>query len=315
MEYRMLGTTDIRVSRLCFGTLVMGPLQKNLSPEAGGILLAEAYHKGINFIDTAELYQTYAHVRESIRISGTKPVISAKSYAYSREGALKSVEKALKEMNVDSLDIFLMHEQESEYTLKGHEEALLCYLDLKRQGIIKAVGVSTHHIACVKAAADMPDIDVIHPLINRSGLGICDGTSEEMLKAIEYASMKRKGIYGMKVFGGGNLLTDFDQCLDFALNIQHLDAIAIGMQNRDELEANMAIFHQGKIIPKEGYVKTDDIKTLNVDFWCEGCGRCAERCQQKAVEVINGKAVPIKERCVLCGYCASVCPVFALKVY
>ncbi|NLO99652.1 MAG: aldo/keto reductase, partial [Clostridiaceae bacterium] len=36
MEYRELGNTGLIVSRLCFGGLVIGPLQKNLSVEEGG---------------------------------------------------------------------------------------------------------------------------------------------------------------------------------------------------------------------------------------------------------------------------------------
>ena len=75
-----------------------------------------------NFLCNAK---RYAHIREAIRLSGgKKPVISAKCYAYDTEGARASLEKARKEMDIDYIDIFMMHEQESRLTLRGHREAL-----------------------------------------------------------------------------------------------------------------------------------------------------------------------------------------------
>ncbi|HOK43584.1 MAG TPA: aldo/keto reductase, partial [Thermoclostridium caenicola] len=50
MEYRFLGKTGIKVSRLCFGALVIGPLQRNLSVEEGAAVIEEALRLGVNFI-------------------------------------------------------------------------------------------------------------------------------------------------------------------------------------------------------------------------------------------------------------------------
>ena len=49
MEYNILGKSGIRVSKMCFGTLTLGPLQKNYSVSEGANLLSYAYDKGINF--------------------------------------------------------------------------------------------------------------------------------------------------------------------------------------------------------------------------------------------------------------------------
>lgn len=318
MERRLLGNTGLTVSRLCFGTLVMGPLQRNLSPEEGGLLLAEAYRRGVDFLDTAELYGTYAHIRASIRLSGITPTVATKSYAFSAEGARQSVDKALRETGLDCLDLFLLHEQESEHTLRGHREALEALLRMKQEGLVRAVGLSTHHVAAVRAALELPEIEVIHPLVNLSGLGICDGTAQEMAQAVMAAHRAGKGVYGMKVFGGGNLLADWRKCLEYALALPGLDAIAIGMQTFSELELNLAAFGAhaaGVPLPEPSPCTGSRKKALHVDFWCEGCGLCVDRCAQRAIQLHGGKAVPDPDRCVLCGYCASVCPVFAIKVY
>lgn len=316
MEYRELGHTGIKVSRLCFGGLVIGPLQRNLSIDEGGEVIAHALRLGVNFIDTADLYDTYDHIRRAMELTGIRPVIASKSYAYSREEAKRTVDRALTALKLDSLDLFLMHEQESEHTLRGHWEAMEYYLELKQQGVLKAVGISTHHIAAVEASLNVPEVEVIHPITNKAGLGICDGTIEQMLNALERAYQKGKAIYGMKPFGGGNLLHSFKECFEFVTSIPYLHAIAVGMQSKEEVEMNVALFND---IEGSGTLMADyrpaNKKTLHVDFWCEACGKCTHRCKQKALALEDNKLVINKDKCVLCGYCASSCPVFALKVY
>lgn len=314
MEYIKLGDTNIEVSRLCFGALVIGPLQVNLSINRGADIILKGLENGINFIDTAELYGTYPHIKEAIKRWGKKPIISTKCYAYTKEGALKSFEKARKELDLDVIDMFLLHEQESRLTLKGHKEALDFFITQKEKGKIKAVGVSTHNIEVVEACSEMREIDVIHPLINIKGIGIGDGTVEQMLKAIKKAYEAGKGIYSMKPLGGGNLLNSFNECINFVLDIPYIHSIAIGMQTEDEVLMNIKIF-EGLDVPKDlkERVKKSQ-KALHIDYWCENCYKCVERCQQKALEVKDGKIVVIKEKCILCGYCASVCPQFAIKI-
>lgn len=317
MEYRYLGNTGIKVSRLCFGALVIGPLQRNLSVEEGAAVISEALRLGVNFIDTADLYDTYPYIRRAIEETGIRPVISSKCYAYTREDAKRRLDRALTELGTDYIDLFLMHEQESEHTIRGHWEAFEYYLEMKQQGVIKAVGLSTHHIAAVKAATAVPEMDVIHPLVNKRGLGICDGTIDEMLAAVKAAHDAGKGIYGMKIFGGGNLLGDFEEALRFGLGIPWLDSIAVGMQSLEEVRMNVALFENldAALSQYGSRPAPGPRKALHVDFWCEGCGRCAERCRQKALSLKDGKIHVDRDKCVLCGYCSSVCPQFALKVY
>ena len=93
MIYHELGRTGINVSKLCFGSLTMGPFQRNLTPAQGAALFECAFSHGVNFVDTAEIYGTYPHLREAVRL---KPdlVVCSKSYAYDRAGAEASLRKA-----------------------------------------------------------------------------------------------------------------------------------------------------------------------------------------------------------------------------
>ncbi|MCX7745437.1 MAG: aldo/keto reductase [Clostridia bacterium] len=314
MEYIKLGNTGIEVSKLCFGGLIIGPLQANLAPLEGAKVILKALELGVNFIDTAELYGTYAHIREAIKIAETKPVIASKTYAYTREGARESLEKARREMDIDVVDIFLLHEQESRLTLKGHWEAAEYFMEAKQKGIIKAFGVSTHNIEVVHACNELPEVEIIHPIVNKAGIGIGDGSIEEMLDAVKGAYNGGKGIYSMKPLGGGNLLKSYHESMEFVLGLPFIHSIALGMQSIEEVIMNVSVFNGEEVPGEVEELLGQRERTLHIDGWCEGCGKCLTRCKQGALEIIDSKAVVDGKKCVLCSYCASACPLFAIKV-
>ena len=179
MEIRSQGPLQKRVSRLCFGALTMGPLQCNLGEAEGASLLDYARGQGINVIDTADLYGNYPQIRLHLQKYPDTMVIT-KCHAFDRAGAQKSLEFALNALGRDYIDILLLHEQESELTLAGHGKALDWFCEQKRLGRIGSIGLSTHFIRAARAAAEHPQIDVIEAICNRNGLGIVDGTQQQM---------------------------------------------------------------------------------------------------------------------------------------
>ncbi len=315
MEQRILGGTGISVSRLCFGALTIGPLQANLTLEAGADIIARAIEKGVNFIDTAELYGTLPMIRRAMYQTGMKDlVVATKSYAYSAETAEKSLKKALKALNRDYVDLFLIHEQESDLTLKGHWEAVEYLIRMKEAGHVRAVGLSTHYIAAVKAANKVPEIEIIHPLINMKGLGIQDGTAAEMLSHLETAKALGKGIYGMKPLGGGNLIPQAAECLTWALGQNCLDAIALGMQYPEEVDANVAFFESGSFPENSSLALQTKKRKLMIHDWCCKCGSCIGKCGSHALR-LGDKSVEVDpDKCILCGYCGAACPSLCIKV-
>ena len=313
MRMNELGRTGLTVSRLCFGTLTMSPLQRNMTPEAGARLLVYAYEKGVRFLDTADLYGTYPHIRLAL-MDAPDYVISTKAYCWDRKTASEALERAYRGIGRDYVDIFMLHEQESLYTLRGHEEALEYLSDQKAKGRIGAVGVSTHYVACVKAAPRFPMIDVIHPLINAGGIGIQDGTREDMEQAIANARERGIGIFAMKPLGGGHLIQGNRAALEYAIDNPLLDAIAVGMQSEEEIDADVAMFEGDPAAFDRLEALRHRERRVMVHDWCEGCGKCAERCRQNAISIVDGRARVDSEKCVFCGYCARACPQFCIKV-
>ncbi len=314
MKKVILGNTNIEVSRLCFGSLTMTPFQANLSIEQGAYLIEYGFERGINFLDTAEIYENYAYIKQSLKgIRREDYVIASKTYAYTVEMAEASLEKALKEIGTDYIDLFLLHEQESIHTIKGHFEAIEYFIKAKEKGKIRAIGISTHKIAAARAVKEIPEIEVIHPIVNKKGLGINDGSIYEMLKELNNLHHMGKGIYAMKPLGGGHLISELESSFNFVKNVPYIDSIAIGLQSTDEIDSNIYLL-ENDILPEK--FKTELNKKnrkLIVADYCIGCGNCEARCQQNGIRVINGMAVP-NELCILCGYCATVCPEFCIKV-
>lgn len=305
----MLGRTGLSVSKLCFGTLTISPLQRGFDIESGAELLKSAHDMGVTFFDTAEIYGTYPHLKKAFENS-EDVVICTKSYSYDVKTAQASLEKARSGLGRDCIDIFMLHEQESEYTLRGHREAIDYFLNMKSKGIIKAFGVSTHFSACVNAAARHPEIDVIHPIYNMRGLGVADGSREDMEAAVKLAYDAGKGIFAMKPLGGGHMCANPREAFAYAADSPYVHAVAVGMQTIQELKENCAYFSGKRDVsfsPKEK-------RRLMIHDWCEACGSCVRACSSGALSLEDGKVVIDQQRCIFCGYCGAACPQFAIKV-
>ncbi len=319
MEYNRLGKSELKVSKLCFGSLTISPLQRNLSVTQSENILLHAFDHGVNFIDTAALYENYHQIKGALKQWGRHKIhIATKSYAYSEDTARRSLQEALTGLETDYIDLFMLHEQESEHTLRGHQEAIDFFLQKKKEGVIRSFGISTHFIEGVKAAANHGAMDVVHPIVNHQGLGIVDGDISGMLEAIKEAKQKDIGIFAMKPLGGGHFLSDFQKSFEYVLNLPDLDSIAVGMQSREEVEVNTGIFSKKEISHETIKKIQAQPRALQIADWCQGCGRCVNRCKMNALrlqgEEEKKRAVVDPRRCVFCGYCGKVCPDFCIKV-
>jgi aryl-alcohol dehydrogenase-like predicted oxidoreductase len=307
MKKILLGKTGIPVSPLCFGTLPFSPLL-GYTGGAGpaGEALLRAFELGVNFIDTAQLYDNYGVLRPALVRCGDA-VVASKTYAFTSQDALAAVEEARAKLNRDVIDIFLLHEQTGENTLRGHAPALEELYRLKARGVIRAVGISTHHIEGMRAAVKA-GLDVAHPLLNIDGTGIADGSRAEMENAVNAAVEAGVGVYTMKVLAGGGLFRRAAEALAYAREWGH--CFALGMRDVAEVEAAARFIKTGILPP----LKEQNPRRLHIADWCCGCGKCVEKCANKALTVVNGRAVCTPPECVLCGYCGSVCEGLCIKV-
>lgn len=318
MEKRYLGSTGIKVSIAGFGVLPIGPSQLALSVERGAEILRHALRHGINFIDTAQYYRAYPYISKALE-SGefNDAVICSKSLCPDYEGMMNAIAEAREALSREVIDIFLMHEVRSGQ-LSQRMGAWQALRDAKRQGIVRAIGLSTHHVDITRAAASIAELDVVFPLLNYAGLGIRRGdsfaTKEEMLEAIRVCRKAGKGIFSMKAFGGGNLTGHYQEALNYVFSQPEIDSVMIGFGKTAEID-DLLCYLDGRMKPdycpdvseKRVYVNQED---------CEGCGACKAACPAGAIFYNqNGLAEVDHKKCLTCGYCSPVCPVRAIIMY
>jgi aryl-alcohol dehydrogenase-like predicted oxidoreductase len=161
MEFRILGKTSLKVSKLCLGTMQFGWTTDETTAKR---VLSAAYEAGINFFDTADIYSRWANgnpggVAEQIigrwmqqnRIPRDKVVIATKvrgnmgggpeNEGLSRKHILESVENSLRRLQIDYLDLYQAHWPDEKTPI---EESLQAFDDLIKQGKVRHIGASNY---------------------------------------------------------------------------------------------------------------------------------------------------------------------------
>ena len=324
MKRNVLGQTGMEVTELSLGTLIFGRIQANLSVEEGAKAVVKALELGINFIDTAASYGSQVHVGEGLKGFHGKIMISTKSHGRTREAVRKDFETSLKELGRDYIDVYQMHLVNSAKEMEERRDVLHFLLELRQKGLIRAIGASVHRVEGARAVVAEKDIDVLFPVLNSNGLGIIDGTIEEMIAVCRQAKERGKGIMAMKPLGGGHLRKETRKSFEFLQRLGIVDTICVGMKNPAEVEMNILSI-EGRQVPQELLKKIETTqRILKIYEKCIGCGTRIEECAQKALSLDltkvdaakkkKGQAVVDNSRCILCGYCAEACPEFALRV-
>ena len=246
-----------------------------------------------------------------------RPVISSKSLASSYADMMAAIEECRDALGLKTIDIFLMHEVRSGQ-FAARAGAWQALQDARATGLVRAIGISTHHADVARAMADVAACDVIFALLNYRGMGIrCGqdaGTKEEMAAALTVCKACGKGIYTMKALGGGNLTADYQKALDYVFSQDCVDAVMVGFTNTSEIDDMMCYLsgtmessYNPDVSHKKMYVNQED---------CEGCGACLKICAAGAVHYNkNGLAEIDQSKCLTCGYCAQGCPVRAIIMY
>lgn len=324
MDSIRLGKTGLDVTPLGMGTLTMGFSQKNLTPEEGAGIIVHAVRSGIRFLDTAQYYDTYRYLRPALDLLRTDvdagrldvlPVIVSKTLEPDYAGARAAVLECLEALGLESVDIFLLHEVRGVTDYEARTEAWRALQDCKKEGLVKSIGISTHHVDAVLRAAADPACDAVFALVNKAGLGIrCgegSGTREAMEDAIRRASGAGLGVFTMKAFGGGNLVDDYTDCLDYVTALPGVSSVMIGMGSTEEVDRAIEYFEHR--LPADYRPDTSKKRMMIDQSDCEGCGTCKARCASCAIFWNeNGLAEIDQTKCVRCGYCAPVCPVRAI---
>lgn len=319
MKYVTLGNTGLEVSELCYGTLILGPLQAGVPAEEGALAIRCGAELGINFFDTAQAYRTYEHLRLGLagitEVAGRPLVFASKTMAKTADDARAAVEEARRELGRERIDIFLLHNVFGPEDLESRAGALEYLLRAKAEGLVGYVGLSTHSVAGADLAARRPEFEVVLPIINKVGRGLRSGTMPEMIAATQAAHAAGKATYAMKMLAGGHLVGEFPEHLRWGRQLECLHAITVGMKTVEEVEADVAIFEDRDVPANLTQTLASQKRIKVLPGQCAGCGSCVEVCPAGALRVNEaGKAECDHSLCILCGYCGGTCEKFAIRL-
>src|ERR1700683_980008 len=156
MRYRKLGNTGLIVSEVALGTSQFGGKMNmgNLGQEDATRMVKVALDRGINFIDTADVYslgESETLVGSALKGVRQEIVLATKvrlpmSENFNRSGAtrvniMREVEGSLQRLQTDYIDLYQVHGWDSNTPL---EETLRTLDDLVRQGKVRYIGLSNY---------------------------------------------------------------------------------------------------------------------------------------------------------------------------
>lgn len=246
-----LGRTGIRASRLAQGTGYNGynhsSAHTRMGKESFDRLLRHSLDQGISFIDMADLYGSHSFVKDVVKgIPRERYVLLSKIWPRTEPwvkasgGAMEEVDRFRKELDVDRIDICLIHCMTDSRWPANYERIRDELSELKQKQAVGAVGVSCHDHGALKAAAAHPWVDVIFARINHKGGSeySCDDTVEGVTETIKLARRNGKAVVGMKIFGAGKLVKpeEKDASLRYVLGNDLVDAMTIGMLSVEQVD-------------------------------------------------------------------------------
>jgi 1-deoxyxylulose-5-phosphate synthase len=159
MDYVRLGTTELKVSRLCLGTMTYGtPAWRPwvLDEAASRPFIKRAIEHGINFFDTANMYSRGVSEevvgralkdftkRDDVVIA-TKvfyPVDDQQGEGLSRQQIMRAIDDSLRRLGVDHVDLYQIHRFDEHTPIAETLEALH---DVVKAGKARYIGASTMH--------------------------------------------------------------------------------------------------------------------------------------------------------------------------
>lgn len=150
MKKITIGNTKLEVSEIALGCMRITGLKDKKEREA---LLDTALELGVNFFDHADIYDAGhaeevfgemvdTSMREQIILQSKCGIIPGKAYDFSKEHILESVDKSLKRLRTEYLDILLLHRPD---TLMEPEEVAEAFEILEKEGKVRYFGVSNQN--------------------------------------------------------------------------------------------------------------------------------------------------------------------------
>ena len=314
MNYRTLGRTGIKVSEISLGCEHMQGKDYELIRN----VIDAALEKGINFMDVfmsepnvrSDIGKALAGRREKVVIQGHIGSCWVNGqYKVSRDidECVTYFEDLLTRLQTDYIDVGMLHfvDKETDWDDLVNSEMMQYALELKKKGVIRCIGMSSHNPVTAKKAVDTGLIDVLMFSLNPAYdlvpkerdltevfTEVINGQKQnftgltlEPARAELYRACEEQGtaITVMKTLAMGTLLSTERsplgvalteaQCIHYALSRPAVAAVMVGMQRISDVEEAMAYYD----LPEAERDCSQVLASLgmfNADGRCMYCNHC-----------------------------------------
>lgn len=346
MKYRKLPHGDEQISIIGLGNSSLGASGEAEAEKT----VAMAVENGINYFDMAAgdatPFPAYGRAVSGCRDKVFFQVHFGADYRSGKYGwtlnldeIKRSIDWQLKALQTDYIDFGFIHcidETSDLETAIAH--GTISYMeDLKRQSVIRHIGLSSHTPAVVEQVLDMHILDMlmfsINPAYDYRHGEYAIGSGDERAALYRRCEAERVGISVMKAFSGGQLLdaktspfgkalTEY-QCMQYALDRPGVLTVLPGVRNREDLKRILGYLNAteeekdysvlGSFTPKE---------SSGVCVYCNHCQPCPAGLDVGLInkyydlsmagdELARDHYAHLTVRasdCLNCGYCYSRCP-------
>lgn len=308
MQYRPLGNTGLEVSEISIGC---GGFEK-LDSAASLELMTMALDSGMNYID---IYDANPKTRSNIgyALQGRRDEMIIQGHIgsawidgqYKRtrdvEECKQGFQDLLDRLHTDHIEVGMIHITDSHEEWEAIQDSpFLDYVfQLKKEGKIKHIGLSSHNAEVALRAAKSGWVEVIMFSLNpafdqlRGGAipwekGAMDnlqgGIDPVRVEFYDYCATHKIGVTVMKTFGGGGRLLDEktspigvaytpEQCIAYCLAKPCISTCILGVDNLDELKADLHWLHATEA--EKDYSNVGKREQANVGGDCTYCNHCS----------------------------------------
>ena len=317
MEYRILGKTELKISRLGFGGI---PIQK-IDAEGTKALIGELIEKGVNFIDTARGYtvseEYLGYALEGVR---DKFVIATKSMARTKDAMAKDIDVSLKNLRTDYIDLYQIHNPGAKDLVQvmAPGGALEALREAKAAGKIGHIGITLHSVELFRQAIEFDFVETVMFPYN-----IVETQGEEL---IAQCAEKNIGFICMKPLAGG-AIEDAVTAMRFIVSNPAVTVVIPGMADAAEIAQNASAISDTAPLSDKEQEKIAGIRAeLGTNFCrrCNYCAPCAVGINIPGVFLFEGyysrydlkkwaidrysQMAKTASDCIGCGVCESRCP-------
>lgn len=346
MEYRKLPRGEERISILGLGTSSIQAASEKEIEET----VVSALDRGVNFFDMASAeakpFAAYGRALKGRRKEAYLQIHFGANYETGTYGwttnldtIKRSIDWQLKALQTDYMDFGFIHciDEESDLRKVSESGVLDLIQDMKAQGIVRHIGLSSHTPRLAGQVLDLKIIDLLMFSINpgydyRHGT-YAIGSVDERLDLYRRCEKEGVGISVMKAFSGGQLLnaktspfkkalTEY-QCIQYALDKPGVLTVLPGVRGKDDLDRILG-FCEAEDIEKDysviGTFVPHDAEGICV--YCNHCQPCPKGIDVALVnkyydlsragdELARNHYAKLEKKageCINCGHCNSRCP-------